>query len=413
MIAKELGVHFEVVKRNRKRLGIALYSEQINWDKVDFSLSNKTLSEIYNIGTKEIARRRVARINWHTLPLGKVPDVKIAQQLQIHSRTIGKKRKELDIPKYDPLGIQTIDWSSAGLGEKPDTFIAEKLNLKSEVVRRKRNQLKINPFRGMILTQERLSCRSILEAKYDAYLHWKKIGHEHEVPVPGSNYVADFLIGNQYIEIAGMLGFSKYIANYLKKEKWYKENNINVKWLYPNDVNQFFENCPVEIIFKEMYCEVCNKLTKKLIKNMCKKCYIKHKNKKNNCLTCSKPCFHKFCNSQCFGKSLKKDIDMNYVNTLLAKNYSLSKISKLVNVTSETLSTRLSKTTLVQLTQNRKVFANSAIIEAIRDLKKEIDMNYVSNLLEKNYSVYKISKLIKVTSSSIYRRLSKIKNKTA
>ena len=84
-----------------------------------------------------------------------------------------------------------VDWLNVGLGTKPDSVFAKEYNLSRRDVCSVRNKLGIKPFIGIILSQEDESLRSILEAKYDAYLHWKGIAHKHDVRLDNCNYIAD------------------------------------------------------------------------------------------------------------------------------------------------------------------------------------------------------------------------------
>lgn len=105
-----------------------------------------------------------------------------------------------------------INWDLVGLGSKPDAVIARELNVPRRKVCTERNNRSIKPFIGRILTQEGLAVRSIYEAMYDAVLHQQNISHLHEVPVPSTNFQADFKIGDTFIEIAGMLNFSRLVG---------------------------------------------------------------------------------------------------------------------------------------------------------------------------------------------------------
>lgn len=208
------------------------------------------------------------------------------------------------------------------LGQVPDSLIADKYHLSTRAICRVRNELKIKPFVGIILSQEGRPLRSLDEAKYDAYLHWKGISHKHDVKIDGCNCVADFVLNdNSLIEIAGMIGYHKYDKKHKEKIKIYNSLNTKVTWLFKKDVDALFKDCPIDLRFKsKRFCKKCDKETYDLVKLHCRKCYNAYWGEKNKskiektCRTCKKQFFpdgrqknQKFCSHDCYADNIRGD----------------------------------------------------------------------------------------------------------
>ncbi len=103
-------------------------------------------------------------------------------------------------------------WDSASLGNLPDGIIAKNLNIPIRLVCAERLKRGIKSFNKsknwLYMLREGVPCRSKYEAMYDTYLHENNIEHKHEVKI--GPYIADVKIGNEYHEIAGMIGYPKY-----------------------------------------------------------------------------------------------------------------------------------------------------------------------------------------------------------
>lgn len=253
------------------------------------------------------------KIDWDTVGLGMRPDQEIVRELGIHFNRVGKERRKRNIPMYG-----SIDWSEVSLGQKPDTAIAKELGMTRERVKEARKKLGISAFTGLILLQENIPCRSIYEAMYDAYLHWKEILHKHEVKIQETRYIADIQLDDRYVEIAGMLQFKKYREKYEKKRAELKEKQIPVEWLTIEDVEKLYENCPIEVKFRVLRkCIECGKEEKRILKGYCSSCYMKVWHSQDVytsvCEKCGKSFTHhdddhpKFCSRKCYWKSLEFD----------------------------------------------------------------------------------------------------------
>jgi len=209
-----------------------------------------------------------------------------------------------------------VDWSSLPLGEEPDSVIAERVGYSRSYVGLRRRKLGIPAFVGLVLTQEGVPTRSVYEAKYDAYLHWKGIGHIHEPSVPGVPYIADFEIDGQYIEILGMSGFKRYDTKSDRKRQVYADAEVPVTWLTREDVDAVYKGCPVRLKFRSRYCDTCSKKTHDLVNGMCRSCNRKQWGQDNGtgatCEQCGDQFFRsagapdaRFCSHPCYSKSLE------------------------------------------------------------------------------------------------------------
>lgn len=204
----------------------------------------------------------------------------------------------------------SFNWDSVGLGKEPDSAIAARLGVPRRTVCKERNRRNIPKFGGLYLLQEGDPCRSIYEVMYDAYLHSQDIDHEHEVPI--GSMIADFKVGNEYREIAGMLGFAKYAQRHQKKVQQYVQLGVSVVWLKIEDIERLYKDCGTTIKFcSERKCRDCNKQTIDLVKAVCRNCYMKrwHTGEPNaTCPTCKNKFYaedsDKFCSHECYSKSL-------------------------------------------------------------------------------------------------------------
>lgn len=216
-----------------------------------------------------------------------------------------------------PRSKHRIHWQDVSLGNKPDSVLARELGVTREVVKNARRRAGIPAFVGLILTQEGMPCRSVYEAMYDAYLHWQGLQHEHEVHIEDLPYVADFKVGDIYVEIVGMTRFVKYGIKYAHKRRCYEEAGVRVRWLQPMEVDALYRDCPVDLRFRsERRCLDCSKETHDLVKGVCRTCYMKRWHRtgvERACLWCGATFVwsgdrnRKYCSHACYARSLEFD----------------------------------------------------------------------------------------------------------
>ena len=236
--------------------------------------------------------------------------------LRRHGLTKDKYIQRFGLPETPAQKRLREAWVGKGLGGVPDSVIAEREGVPRRTVCAIRRNLGIQAFRGTILTQEGKPTRSIYEAKYDAWLHWRGVGHEHEVPVPGLPYIADFRVGGVFIEIAGMEGFGRYDAKLKRKQEAYLNFGIRVSWLTRDLVDRLFQDCPVPLRFRERTCSHCGKAIHDLVNGMCRQCNRKSWGMRNavrkTCEQCGKAfnspagqSNQRFCSRPCYWESLE------------------------------------------------------------------------------------------------------------
>lgn len=78
--------------------------------------------------------------------LGVIPDTEIAKQLGISAITVGRKRRELNIPSYSWGGRKPRKWTKkmiALLGTMPDSEVAKRLGISLTTIYWKRSELNI------------------------------------------------------------------------------------------------------------------------------------------------------------------------------------------------------------------------------------------------------------------------------
>lgn len=260
-----------------------------------------------------------------------------------------RKWRDLMSRRIDIIALRK-KYENVPFGKKPDPAVAIDLNMDRRKVCYIRRYLGIPAFKGLIITQEGLPCRSIYEAMFDCYLHWKRIKHEHEVNVDLLPYVADFKISNKYFEIFGMFGFKKYEDRKNEKIKAYKENNIFYKSISITTIEKLYKICPVKVIFNiERKCQVCGKETYNIIKNLCKNCYMKSYHRSaiiiSTCKICKEPIQgdykKEYCGYECYWESLRTN-KLPPDNELLEilKNKSIRKLGKELGVSPSSISSR-------------------------------------------------------------------------
>lgn len=245
-----------------------------------------------------------------------------------------------------------IDWGKVPLGTKPDDAIARELNVTRRKVCTERNKRNIKPFIGKILSQEELPLRSIYEAMYDAVLHEQDIEHLHEVPVPHTSFKSDFMIDDSFIEIAGMLNFSKYREKFLKKKATYEKLEIKVIWLEIEKIELLFNSCKLPLKFREgTECKICGCQTLKLVKDICHKCYSKSWRQSTDrdlgvCAFCQKQFIQysldsKFCSRECYWNSMKMNLpSMEWLENAISQK-GLSQVASELGINYYTLHKRL------------------------------------------------------------------------
>jgi len=217
------------------------------------------------------------------------------------------------------MTLEFTSMKNLPLGKMSDSAISEIYSVDRRRVCYHRNKLKIPPFIGGILTQEGDGCRSVYEAMLDAVFHERDIAHKHEVKIPGLSYISDFLVGNTYVEIAGMLGFKKYQNKHRKKRQDYENLGIPAIWLFPDDVRILYKDCSLALKCRTLYaCAACGKKTRDIVKGYCRKCYCSYWHNNTNleeivCKFCKKPIMRNakenriFCSTGCYSESLKLD----------------------------------------------------------------------------------------------------------
>lgn len=205
------------------------------------------------------------------------------------------------------------------LGLAPDSEIAFEFNVSSGAVKKTRAKLGISSFCGLLLTQEGYPCRSLLEAKYDAWLHHTGIEHLHQTKVPGSRFIADYLIDGVYHEVTGMIGYDKYDIALAKKKSAYTTLAVPVVYITADTVDWFFADCPVKIrLDPKRECRKCGTKLYDIPNGMCRRCnrieWGKINATEHSCAQCGKSfmrdagSFSKRCSRSCYYDSLKKDM---------------------------------------------------------------------------------------------------------
>lgn len=237
-----------------------------------------------------------------------------------------------------------IDWDNIGLGTKSDNQIALELGVDRRKVCTERNKRKIKPFLGLYILVEGVPCRSLYEAMYDVYLHENGISHSHEKKV--GSCIVDFEVNGELHEIAGMKGFKRYEQRHVKKQQYYIDNNISVKWLDCANIEQMYKTCKNKVTCRERFCLDCGKRTLDIVKNVCRDCYMKRWHDKGNLQIC-KTCKQSFtapekdnriyCSHKCYAENLKKIDHQMLIKEIEKSDRSIAAIAREYNIKPTTL----------------------------------------------------------------------------
>ena len=98
---------------------------------------------------------------------------------------------------------------------------------------------KPNPvkFANKYIAQDGHKCDSLAEKVIDDWLFEKKIKHETKIPYDYHQMTADFKINDTYVEFFGLQGqLEKYDKLVKEKKAFWKEKNLKVIKIYPNDL---------------------------------------------------------------------------------------------------------------------------------------------------------------------------------
>jgi hypothetical protein len=257
------------------------------------------------------------RIDWNAVPLGQLPDTALARELGVAPQVVWTARTRRAIPPHSTAQArraQDVDWEHVGLGKRPDRVIAVELSIDRRRVCYERSKRRIPAFVGLVLTQEGEACRSVYEAMWDAVLHDLHIPHEHEVPVPGLPFIADFRVANVFHEVAGMTDFPRYRVKHERKREAYERAFVQVRWLSADEVAAAYRVCSVPLCFRSARrCRDCGKQTSDLVKQVCRRCYMRRWHRSvsasQTCAHCGVPIHvrdaRRFCSRGCYWKSLE------------------------------------------------------------------------------------------------------------
>lgn len=206
-----------------------------------------------------------------------------------------------------------------GLGKYPDSIVSERSGVSRRDVALARARLSLPVVAGLYRTQEGVSCRSIVEAQFDAWLHDCDIDHVHQPGVPNTKRFADFQVGRIYIEIIGMGGFSRYESRWSKKKSEYEAADVPWIGFYPDQVEHLYSLSSTKVICVERRCSECKTLLIHSLDGMCRKCHRRAWGKKNSTMTICEECgieypkspgspLQKYCGRKCYSKSLRLEL---------------------------------------------------------------------------------------------------------
>ncbi len=185
--------------------------------------------------------------------LGKIPDVELANKLNVSPQAIFQARKRRNISALNPAKKYDIDWDSVPLGKMIDKHIADIWGCSGSYVCQKRKKKNIPAF-GMLYRTIENEAAYYGEAIIDAWLHKYNIEHKFQFQV--GPYRIDWLIceDNEIWEFLGMWDHriygEQYQKNFVEKEKYLIEIGYKVKRIYKNKINTFKEEINLDKIHK-------------------------------------------------------------------------------------------------------------------------------------------------------------------
>lgn len=96
--------------------------------------------------------------------------------------------------------------------------------------------------KGYIRCKNGLMVRSHYERAFVNAMLTHDVDFIYEPRLPfDKRYSADFLVGDVYVEVWGMIGWDKYDKRKAKKKKLYKENELNLFSVYPDDFKDVYD----------------------------------------------------------------------------------------------------------------------------------------------------------------------------
>lgn len=136
VVGPDQGWHFvrRIVVGN---LFCAVYEVDDNWRPRD----DKIVGEVF---FTKLQRGERAGINWEKMPLGKMPDAEISEQLGVDETTVRKARQKRKIESHRKS--MAIDWENQPLGEMSDSALAKRLGVSANAVWKARTSRGITKF---------------------------------------------------------------------------------------------------------------------------------------------------------------------------------------------------------------------------------------------------------------------------
>ena len=152
-----------------------------------------------------------------------------------------------DWPSTEDVAVEYLETgiSSSELGEKygiPHDFVLECLRYHYVPIKH------CLPFEKKLVCSDGHLVRSSLELEVDNFLHEHDIEHKYDPKLPfGNGQLADFLVGDYYIEVWGLVPhkpnpknalIAAYLAKMERKKKNYAKHGLSLIELFPRDIPQ-------------------------------------------------------------------------------------------------------------------------------------------------------------------------------
>lgn len=217
--------------------------------------------------------------DWDNIPeLGKIPDVDLADKLNVSPQAVYQARNRRSIKALDPAKKCNIDWDTIVLGDRTDQHIADLLGCSGGYICKKRKEKGIPAF-GMLYRTQENEAAYYEEAIIDMWLHNNDIDHKFQFKV--EKYRVDWLVlkENEIWEFLGMWDHriygQEYRNNFAVKEKCLIENGYKVKRIYRSDIGDMKKSVDLSKIYgmSHFECRGCHRTNvKHQAKGLCAMC---------------------------------------------------------------------------------------------------------------------------------------------
>jgi hypothetical protein len=157
------------------------------------------------------------------------------KKFDIPTRTVWETRRGKDWQEPDPKAIVAL-YTDDGLGmDVIGKIFGVSISTIRPILESQGIEIRDTRFGHKSTAKDGHAVRSGLELLVDNWLYRHGIPHGYEPKLRGTRYKSDFIVGDIYIEVWGMMERFSYREKHNKKLAVYKKLGLNLISLYPSD----------------------------------------------------------------------------------------------------------------------------------------------------------------------------------